>query len=297
MIDDYAFLRGKGVSLERLLTLCRVADAGGIAKAAGGDLSKLSLYSRQVNDLAEALDIRLTHRVGRTAALTPEAHRLAAIVRGHFRDLEAFAAVAGKNPATLRLGASNSLLEWAVLPRLPALAKALPKGTTLRLLAHRTADLVAALLDRRCDLGLVRSTAAGPSLRTRELMRFGYALFVPEGLTRQRDAARILGSVPIATSAGGEFRSQLELAAERAGVRLTIALECPSFGTAARAVLGGAHAAILPEIAAAAFAGRGVRSLALPFEAEPARTILLAAHPRVDEALFDGVARALGAAE
>jgi ribosome-associated protein YbcJ (S4-like RNA binding protein) len=43
MVDDYALLQRKGVSLERLLTLCRVVDAGGIAKAAGGDLSKLSL--------------------------------------------------------------------------------------------------------------------------------------------------------------------------------------------------------------------------------------------------------------
>jgi DNA-binding transcriptional LysR family regulator len=293
MVEYYDLLKKSGVSLERLATLCRVVDQGGISKAAGGEISKLSLYSRQIKQLEEALGVRLKERVGRVAVLTPAAKCLAAIARGHFKELSSFAAEEGKLPATVTLGASNSLLEWVVLPRLPALTRGLRKETILRLLTYRTGDLVEALLDRRCDMGLVRATAVRRGLKTRHAMKFGYALFVPEALVRKPDAVRILATVPLATSIGGDFRRQLELAAGSSKIKLNVGLECPSFGLAARAVYGGVYAAILPEIAAASFNDRPVRLLPLPFKMEPSREILLASHSHADEKLVNAVGQAL----
>jgi LysR family cyn operon transcriptional activator len=293
-VNEYLdFLKNSGVSLERLATLCRVVDQGGISKAAGGDVSKISLYSKQIKDLERALGVELTDRVGRLAVPSPAARRLAAIVRDHFKALTSFAAEAKALPTTVTLGASNSLLEWVVLPRMPALKRALRERTTLRLLTYRSRDLVEALLDRQCDVGLVRSTAVGRGLKTRPLMQFGYALFVPEALGRGKDAAEILKTVPLATAVGGEFRQQLEAAASHRRIDLNIALECPSFAMAARAVQGGAYAAILPEIAAAAFEGLAVRKLELPFKTAPSREIMLATHFNADEKFVEGVARAL----
>jgi DNA-binding transcriptional LysR family regulator len=282
-----------GISLERLAALCRVVDQGGISKAAGGEVSKISLYSKQIKDLERALGVELTRRVGRLAVPSPAARRLAAIVRDHFKALASFAAEAKAVPTTVTLGASNSLLEWVVLPRIPALQRALRGKTTISLLASRSRDLVEALLDRQCDVGLVRSTAVGRGLRTRPLTQFGYALFVPEALGRGKGAAEILKTAPLATAVGGEFRQQLEAAASTCGIDLSIALECPSFAMAASAVQRGSCAAILPGIAVTAFEGSKVHQWALPFKIGPGRKIVLAAHPHVDEKIVDAVAGAL----
>lgn len=290
---QYHDLFKKGVSLERLATLCRVVDQGGIAKAAGGDLSKLTLYSKQIKELGAALGVPLTDRVGRMAVPTPAAHRLAAIVRDHFKAIAGFAAEEGAHPMTVTLGASNSLLEWVVLPRIPAVSKALKNVGTIRLLGYRSRDLVDALLARQCDVGLVRSTAVGRGLRTRQFMKFGYALFVPEGLGQGKKVAEILRTVPLATAVGGEFRDQLTTAAAQSRIDLNIALECPSFGIAARAAQRGSYAAILPDIAATAFEGMAVRRYPLPFEAGPAREIVLVAHPHVEDKVVDAIERAL----
>lgn len=294
MVDYRDLFRRKGISLERLATLCDVVECGGIARAAGGDVSKTSLYSRQIKELEAALGVGLTTRVGRLAVPSPAARRLASIVRDQLKQIADLAAEAGAAPTAVTLGASNSLLEWVVLPRIPALKLALREGTTIRLLGYRSRDLVEALLDRQVDLGLVRSTAVGRGLKSRKLLDVGYALFVPEHLGRGGEAREILRTAPVATVAGGEFRDQLRTAAGRSRLELNIVLECPSFGMAARAVRQGSHAAILPEIAAASLGGAKVKKVALPFEVRPSRRIVLAHHPHVGEAVVEAVAGALG---
>jgi DNA-binding transcriptional LysR family regulator len=58
-----------GLSLERLQSFCRVAEAGGVTRAAKGDATKQSLYSRQVKELEEFFGAELIRRKGRALCL------------------------------------------------------------------------------------------------------------------------------------------------------------------------------------------------------------------------------------
>ena len=77
-------LSESGLSLERLQSFSRVAEAGGVTRAAKGDATKQSLYSRQIKELEEFFGAELMRRKGRGIVLTTAGERLHAIAREHF---------------------------------------------------------------------------------------------------------------------------------------------------------------------------------------------------------------------
>jgi DNA-binding transcriptional LysR family regulator len=294
MNDIDALLSRGGLSLERLATLCRVADAGGLSKAAGGDASRLSQYSRQVKDLEAFFGVPLLGKVGRVGVPTPAARAIAAASRGHLKALQAFVgAQAAVSPLTL--GGSHSLLEWHVVPRLGALQKALGGNRTLKLLAMRSREIAEALEEHRLDVGLARSDAFPRGLEKQHVLDVGYALFVPIALVRGQSARQVLQSVPLALSLGGQLRQQIDAGAEREGIRLNIAAECASFTLAADVLRTGSCAAILPAIASSSLDPGKVARMALPFRPEPARRVVAAWHRSSPAGALRGILKVLGA--
>lgn len=79
-----------GLSLDRLRTFLAVAESGSIAKAAKGDATRQSQFSRQVKELEGFFGIALTRRVGRRIEITEEGSRLALIIRRQFGELDDF---------------------------------------------------------------------------------------------------------------------------------------------------------------------------------------------------------------
>ena len=79
-----------GLSLDRLRTFLRVAEAGNLAKAALGDVTKQSQFSRQIKELEAFFGVALTRRVGRRIEITQEGNQLALIIRRQFRELDDF---------------------------------------------------------------------------------------------------------------------------------------------------------------------------------------------------------------
>ena len=61
-----------GLSLDRLRTFLRVAVAGNLAKAAKGDATQQSQFSRQIKELEAFFGVALTRRVGRRIEITDE---------------------------------------------------------------------------------------------------------------------------------------------------------------------------------------------------------------------------------
>ena len=61
-----------GLSLDRLNNFCRIAEAGGITKAAGSDPGKQSLYSRQIKELETFFGVELKVRRGKGIVLTDD---------------------------------------------------------------------------------------------------------------------------------------------------------------------------------------------------------------------------------
>jgi len=284
MNDIDALLSRGGLSLERLATLCRVADAGGLSKAAAGDVSRLSQYSRQLKDLEAFFGVALTRRVGRTVVLTDTARELAGRVRGQFKELACFREAEGGDMPSFGIGASHSLLEWWLWPRLEALTRALPAGSRIRTTVMRSAELVQAVEEHALDFALVRADAVVRGLRSKPLVSLSYALFVPRSLVPPKSTGKgIFAHLPLALATGGQFRALIEASAARAGVELDIRLECPSFTLAARAVASGVYAGVLPDMAAVAFRNLPVTQLALPLPGIPPRPVVLAWHPRTPE--------------
>ncbi len=296
MIEYEKLLSVGGLSLERLATLCRVDEAGGLSKAAGGDISRLSLYSRQLKELERFFGAPLTRRVGRTVILTETARAWAAQIRGHFKDLVHFREAAGVAVPVYTLGASHSLLEWWVWPHLTSAPKSLPPGARIETVVQRTAELVCAVESNELDVALVRADAIPRSLSNRPLFSFGYSLLVlAEKFPMKHKLSKMdFARLPLAIATGGQFKKMLHAACDRAGVVPNILLECPSNTLAAKAMLTGNYAAVLPDLAATAFSDPTVRRFPLPFPGLPDRQIALTWNSRLPDARLATILKLLG---
>ena len=278
------FDRG-GLSLDRLRSFALIAEAGGLSLAAEGDPTRMSLFSKQVKELETFFGVPLTRRQGRTIKLTEAGNRLAQLAQAHLSGLEDFQQTCRGLPQILSLGASNSVLEWLVLPEAAKLRRALP-NTRFQFYAGRTHDLVRRLTDLTVDLGLLREDAVTVPLKAKRLLVMTYSVFLPKRLAAKAGEDQLkeaLASLPLATSIGGQFRERLEEAAGKAHWPLRIELSCSSFTQAARAVETGAFGAVLPSVAAVEFAPGDVIELPLPFLKSYARPICAVWNPRLAE--------------
>lgn len=288
-----ALLSRRGLSLERLGSFLKVADAGSITRAAGEDPVRQSQFSRQIGELEEFFGVQLTRRSGRSLVLTSAGRELAILVRAQFSGLDDFLASRGSVPVELSLGAGDSLVTWLVIPRLAALQKEFPR-VVVRVSNLRSQDIVERLDELRLDFGLVRPAVVRPPLKHISLGSVKYRLFVPKRF--QREASRLtpremLVRFPIATmGTDAAFFQSLGDDARRRGIVINFRLITESFPQAAQAVAAGDFAAILPEHAAVDLDPRGTKSHPLPLGRSRAREVALAWNPRLIRTRIDGEA-------
>lgn len=236
----------RGLSLDRLGSFLRVADAGGLALAAPGDPARQSQLSRQMTELESALKQVLFVRAGRRKQLSPAGHALARVVRELGQGLEDVAA-AEQGPVRVALGAGDSVLQWLVLPRLGELGPAL-QGVELELGALGADGVVSALQEHRIDLGILRASEAAGELQTVGLGQVTYAVF----------SAASPGKRPLAVPT-------TERGLESALVSLgPAALRCETFPQVALAVRSGAFAGVLPTFARVLLPASGFRMTSRP---------------------------------
>jgi DNA-binding transcriptional LysR family regulator len=276
-MNEYEQLIARGgLSLERLVTLCKVVDEGGLAKAAGGDISRLSQYSRQMKDLESFFGFALLCKIGRVAIPTTKARELAGAVRIHLKTINGFI---GEEASLMPfvIGASQSVIEWFIAPRLGRLRASL-NNRPFTLMVMRSREVAEALEDHRLDLGLVRKDALPPGLGTKPIFDMSYALFAPKALVGKQDARTLLETIPLAISMGGELRRQVGEATAKEKITMNVALQFTSFSLCADAVRRGLCAAILPTIAEASLDSQAVVKLPLPFKVEPSRKIVAGWH-------------------
>jgi len=220
-----------GLSLDRLRSFLQVADAGGLARAAPGEPVRQSQLSRQLSELERALNQQLFHRSSRGFELTAAGRALARVVRELVQGLTDVAA-AERGPVRVALGAGDSVLQWLVLPKLGELGAAL-SGVTLEVGALGSDGVVAALLEHRIDLGLLRASEAVGDLQRAHLGQVSYALFSALG-REQRPLA-------VPTTERG-----LERALDALG---PAALRCETFPQIEQAVRTGSFTGVLPTFA------------------------------------------------
>ncbi|MBU6300510.1 MAG: LysR family transcriptional regulator [Verrucomicrobia bacterium] len=261
-----SFIGQRGFSLDRLATLCRVAEHGGIMAAAGHGLAasdkaalqnRQSQYSRQIAELEMFLGgdnrVALLDRSVKPHRLTPEGEELARLSRNFLAGLDDFVASRAAGTRRVVIGAGERLIQWIIMPEmLPKLRTAYP-GMTSLFLNRKTQDIVKGLEDGTLDFGLLRPgildrlefETAGKWVET-------YHFFV---LRRVRPKLPDCPSVadlqryPLAVlEGGGETRTALERLFFKAGAKPNIQLECSSLTQVAQAVEM-EYAAFLPHFA------------------------------------------------
>ena len=154
-----------GLSLDRLHNFCRIAEAGGITKAAGGDPGRQSLYSRQIKELEAFFGVELKVRRGKGMVLTDAGQQLARLTRAHLLGLAEFQRTARKLPQCISIGSGNSVIEWVLVPCMGTLNKALPEAR-FECYGDRTRVIVSRLLDLTLDLGIIREDAVQRPLKS-----------------------------------------------------------------------------------------------------------------------------------
>lgn len=277
-------LQQGGLSLDRLQSFCLVAEAGGVTKAAKGDPARQSLFSRQIKELEEFFGVELVRRSGRGVALTVAGQRLHTLAREQLAGLQDFKHECVGTRQELALAAGDSVIQWLLLPKLAELQAGLP-AVRLRLLNLPSAEIASGLAEGTIDLGIVRKGAAG-RLQCETLGRMEFSLFVPSRLLAGSRVDKLtvaqLARLPLATLEGaGEFRAALACVERKHRVEFNAALELSSFPLIAKAVLGGACAAVLPGLARGEFSPGTVTEFQPDWLRPLRREMVLAWNPRL----------------
>jgi DNA-binding transcriptional LysR family regulator len=240
-----------GLSLDRLRTLLRVVEAGNLTKAAQGDVTKQSQFSRQIKELENFFGVALTRRVGRRIEITEEGHRLALVIRRHFRELDDFREAMSGRSISVRVGSQGSIIAWLLLPRLDDISKALGNAM-VELEQLRTLDVVRAVADGRLDFGIVREDALPAETKRWRLGSVGYALFAANPLWKGCSTLdEVICKAPVADLLpGGQFPTRWQEWLTKEKLRPRVVAHVSSFTDLARVVQAGHAAAVLPKIAA-----------------------------------------------
>lgn len=256
----------KGISMNRLQTLVRVADKGSIAAAAGqDDLARQSQFSHQLKDLEISFGRKLTERKGRTLRLTPAGMRLAALMREHLLALSRFADETGDEPFTVRIGAGESTLNWLLTP---TLARMDTRHRPLRwsFSTLRADEIKERLLDQRLDFGIVRGLRETTRLKQEKLGTVENRLFFPVALAAKPPASALdaIGHLPLALlEEGSGTRLDIEKACRRQDRQPDLRYECNTATQLAAVIANGLAAGPLPELARAQFDPRKVTDIGL----------------------------------
>ncbi|MCB1078237.1 MAG: LysR family transcriptional regulator [Verrucomicrobiae bacterium] len=243
----------KNFSLDRLATLCHVAEAGSIAAATGDNANKQSLYSRQIKELESFLGIDLLDRTARPSRVSEQGQQLVRISRNYLSALDDFVGNCKNQPSKVVVGAGESLIQWALIPKvLPRLREQLPEANVI-FRNLQTEPMIEALQNGEIDLGFVRNNAVPNSLESAGAFPYGYRLFVPKKFRAKFTEPVTFDQIaryPMAVLEGtGQFRTTIETLAAEAGVKLNFATECSSSTQVALLVALKECCAILPAFA------------------------------------------------
>ncbi|QIF03794.1 LysR family transcriptional regulator [Roseimicrobium sp. ORNL1] len=253
-----------GLSLDRLRNFLAVAEAGSISKAAQGDASRQALYSRQIRELETFFGTQLTERRGKGIVISRAGARLAALTREQLQGLEDFKHEQAHVAKQFVIGASNSILEWLVLPNLHEIVGHLD-GAKLRVEAHRSMHLVEAIREGRLDFAIVRQDAVSASLPQASVAKkVDFYLCVPGKMVREHGTAllsqpRAWSTLPLVVpTTGGQFHETLAQSFEKHHVKLAPAVECHSFLHVRQLIETGHYAGVLPSWGVAGLEQSGV---------------------------------------
>ena len=243
------------MSLQRLETLCQVAESGGIMAAARGEPSRQSLISRQIKELESALGFPLLERSSTPFQLTAAGKRVARVTTAYLFEMGSLLDESQQQMPRVKLGAGESIIQWLVIPALSKLGLERECRLTLQ---NQTSRRILEWLDSgRLDVGLVSSFTPTSRLASEGMGAYGVILIGKKGVLTRKKRSKLrwgdLGDVGLAVMEGqGDV-------AQRIGDLCTthpdgprVQLECSSVPQLIEVCLAGRLLGIVPELAAKA---------------------------------------------
>ena len=253
-MTDHLFTKG-GLSLERLRTFVQIVAASGISKAAPGNSTRQSQYSRQLKELEEFFGVELVQRGKGRFQLRSEGRELFRVVQAQLGGLEELVRRWSNVRVDLRIGAGEAWLNWLVIPALDELEKR--RSNVTPILHNLTNDQINQwLLDGRLDLGFVREDKTNPSFRCQSVAKVQYRLFVPKIGSRpgpRTSGGILLRNTKIGLLDDSHISDSLVAFGRSRGFELNVCLRATSYVQLVQAVRESYCAAVLPAIARSQF--------------------------------------------
>lgn len=238
----------RGVSLDRLKTLMLIAEAGGVSKAAAGDPSRQSLYSRQMKELEEGLGVLLLDRSSVPLRLTPEGQQIESLTRRYLDDLERVILEHSGGRQVVRIGAGESVIQWLLLPLLAPWAAL--GGPAFRFENLRSRDAEEGVRKGRLDVAVIGMKSPPDDLEHARICGYGLDLIYAETtLAKKPQKWRDLAgkSLVILEGSNSLRRHIEELAADMKNPPV-ISLECSSYPQVIQACLEAGFIGVVPNL-------------------------------------------------
>ncbi len=219
----------KGLSLDRLETLSGIVAQGGIARAAGGDANRQSLFSRQVAELESWFGVDLLERSSTPSKPTDAALRIVRQVDEFRQELDAIRESAGSGRRMVVFGAGERMIRSYLIPWASKLKKENLRLVFRNLTSNTTR---VELLARRLDFGILRSDRCPDGMERFALKPIPMSLLLPSALAKSRRkwSWKHLEEIPLILPEGdGRFARFLRERALEAGSELDVAMECSTW--------------------------------------------------------------------
>jgi len=282
MKDFDSLIQEKGLTIERLIALLRVANAHNLLDAAGGDRKRAMVISKMIHELSKFFGTELTERVDNTLRISPNGVPLVQIAEDFFARVLDFKRSLGDLPLQFSLGAGESILYSLVIPRLLQLHSN-EQNITLDLHRRWDPSIIASLINHSLDFGIVAKEHLVPSLANEELGTTTYAMYAPTalleklGLSPSDPEEKLLSTLPfVSQHRGAFFQNRLVQRAAGANIRVNFKLYCDSAPAALLSMKAGGYAGFVHSLAAPALDMKVFTRIDLPMVTEVKPTLVLA---------------------
>jgi DNA-binding transcriptional LysR family regulator len=249
------------MTLEQLRIFIAVAEKQHVTQAARTLGLTQSAASSAIAALETRYDIKLFDRIGRGIVLTRAGQRFleeAKAVIARAKDAErVIGEIAGLKQGTLAVGASQTVANYWLPPRLPAFQKAHP-GLDLQIRIGNTETVAGFVHDGEADIGFVEGEVDDPLLSVRRIE--GDTLVVVVGAThpwaklKSFDPRMLPSAGWVLREPGSGTRAMFETAIRKYGLKLSdlnIRLQLSANEAVRNAVETGAYATAISDVAVA----------------------------------------------
>lgn len=268
---------------DELQCFTQVAASGSISRAAMELGSDQSTVSRHMARLEASTGARLFHRSGRGVVLTDAGLALLEYARRVTATIaearEAVHAFSGEGPSRLVIAAQPTIARMTFGAIGQVLRASFPK-TRLRFVEGLGTHLLSWLAAGEVDIAVLYLPSHGGALKVDMLLREEVRLVVPAAYTHigAQFPVRQLGELPLVLpSTNHGVRLLAESLAQKAGIRLNIAMECDTSTNVTKSLVEqGCGCTLLPLAAVAEEVAAGTLRTARLVEPEVIRDVAIA---------------------